>query len=174
LTGEVPIRRAEPADTPDIEALYAAAFPQEELLPVLRALSELDSALSLVASRCGAVVGHVTFTPCALGSTTERLALLAPLAVTPAQQRRGIGRALVGEGLDRLRGAGFRRVLVLGDPAYYGRLGFGREEEIAPPYPLPDAWIGALQSRDLVAGGPPLGGMLIVPPPWRHPALWAP
>jgi putative acetyltransferase len=157
-----------------LEALYAAAFPQEDLLPLLRALAAFEGVLSLVAPRGSGVAGHVAFTPCALGGTAERLALLAPLAVTPDRQRRGIGRALVAEGLDRLREDGVRRVLVLGDPAYYGRLGFGPEHEIAPPYPLPARWIGAWQSRDLLAGGPPLSGMLIIPPPWRRPALWAP
>jgi putative acetyltransferase len=174
LTGEAPIRRAEPADTPDIEALYAAAFPQEDLLPLLRDLSALDGVLSLVALHGAAITGHVAFTPCGLDGAAERLALLGPLAVAPSLQRRGIGRALVGDGLARLGAAGIRRVLVLGDPAYYGRLGFGPEASVAPPYPLPEAWRGAWQSLDLGAGGTPPSGTLTVPPPWRRPALWAP
>ncbi|WP_199231209.1 GNAT family N-acetyltransferase [Falsiroseomonas bella] len=168
------IRPAGPADQPAIETLYAAAFPQEDMLPVVRALSELAGVLSLVALRGGGIAGHVAFTPCALRGTAERLALLAPLAVTPALQRRGIGRALVSEGLARLRVAGLRRVLVLGSPAYYGRLGFGTEREVAPPYPLPAAWRDAWQSRELCAGPPLPPGTLIVPPPWQSRALWAP
>jgi hypothetical protein len=38
------------------------------------------------------------------------------------------------------------KVLVLGDPAYYGRFGFAKETAIQPPYPLPEAWDGAWQS----------------------------
>ena len=49
---------------------------------------------------------------------------LAPLAVLPAFQRLGVGSALVSAGLERCRGNGYTRVLVVGNPAYYGRFGF--------------------------------------------------
>ncbi|MHA1189117.1 MAG: GNAT family N-acetyltransferase, partial [Alphaproteobacteria bacterium] len=65
-------------------------------------------------------------------------------------------------------------VYVLGDPAYYRRLGFESEDSVKPPYPLPEEWRGAWQSLGLGAGKPPLRGKLSVPQPWRQRALWAP
>ena len=51
---------------------------------------------------------------------------LAPMAVAPGWQRRGVGLRLVDEGLDRLRAAGHRAVVVLGHPEYYPRHGFSK------------------------------------------------
>ena len=110
--------------------------------------------LSLLAWADGRPVGHVLFTRAWLrGGAAELPAmLLAPLAVLPAFQRRGVGRALIEEGARRLAGAGERLLFVLGDPAYYGRCGF---EPAAPwglraPYPIvpEEAW----QVRALAPG----------------------
>jgi putative acetyltransferase len=80
----------------------------------------------------------------------------------------------VGAGLRRLEDAGVNRVLVLGDPAYYGRLGFLPDYLIEPPFPLPAEYDGAWQSRNLGETGAPIAGKLSVPPQWRRSALWAP
>jgi putative acetyltransferase len=86
-------------------------------------------------------------------------------------QRKGWGGALVREGLVRLRNQSVTGVLVLGDPAYYGRFGFQAEPDIAPPFPLPQEWAGAWQSLPL--GKEPLGeGPLKVPQVWHDPKLW--
>jgi putative acetyltransferase len=49
---------------------------------------------------------------------------LAPVAALPAFQRQGIGKALIGAGIDRVRAPGKPFVIVLGHPGYYPRLGF--------------------------------------------------
>jgi predicted N-acetyltransferase YhbS len=64
---------------------------------------------------------------------------LGPVSVTPARQRRGIGGALIEEGLAQLRGSGAAGVVVLGDPAFYHRFGFAsdgglRFGDIPPSY----------------------------------------
>ena len=164
------IRDGVAGDRPAIEALYGAAFPDEDLLPLLRELLPHPSvALSLVAEIGRELVGHIVFTGC-----PDRVVLLGPLAVAPARQKQGIGKALVRGGLERLARAGWVRVLVLGDPAYYGRLGFTGETGLEPPYELPPEWRAAWQSQEL--GGPhaPPRGRLAVPAPWRRRALWAP
>jgi putative acetyltransferase len=74
------------------------------------------------------VVGHVAFSPVTIHPAADdppRSAIgLAPLAVLPDFQRRGIGEALVRAGLERVRSLGEPLCVVLGDPAYYGRFGF--------------------------------------------------
>jgi putative acetyltransferase len=101
-----------------------------------------------------------------------RLALLGPLAVLPALQRRAIGTALVHEALLQLAAAEVTRSFVLGDPAYYGRFGFAPEREIAPPLPVPPAWRSAWQSLSLPGAGAVPPGTLSVPSPWHDPSLW--
>jgi putative acetyltransferase len=130
--------------------------------------------LSLVAVVDGDLVGHALFTSCGLTGRSERVALLGPLAVSGAWQKRGVGRALVEAGLQRLASLGTREVFVLGDPAYYSRLGFVPAREIAPPYALPPAWDGAWQVQRLASRTTPLQGRLVVPDPWLKPQLWQP
>lgn len=72
--------------------------------------------------------------------------LLAPVAVASDQQRKGLGQALIGHGLDWLRAQGVDLVITYGDPAYYGKAGFRPLSEalIQAPLPLsqPHGWLG--------------------------------
>ncbi len=172
---EIEIRESLPSDVASIEKLYPDAFPDEDLLPLVRELLREESiVLSLVGIVDRALVGHVIFTTCSIAGRTDKVSLLGPLAVAPAWQRRGIGSALVREGLLRLENAGAIQVYVLGDPAYYERVGFEPEAGVTPPYPLPKEWRGAWQSVSLHNAEQPPHGKLSVPQPWLQPALWAP
>lgn len=163
-----------PQDSAAIELLYPAAFPDENLLPLVRDLLQ-DSAIgiSLVATIDSQIVGHVIFTRCGITGSSVNVSLLGPLAVLPDRQRQGIGSAIVRAGLQRLEDAGVRLVCVLGDPAYYGRLGFVPESSVKPPYDLPAEWEGAWQSQNLGNTRAPDVGTLSVPRQWRQPELWA-
>ncbi|MEM9618944.1 MAG: N-acetyltransferase [Pseudomonadota bacterium] len=175
MIGNLKIRESRPNDVALIEKLYPDAFPDEDLLPVVRELlKEAPSVLSLVGIADKVLAGHVIFTPCSIAGRDDKVALLAPLAVAPAWQRQGVGDAIVKTGLQRLENAGVAHVFVLGDPAYYGRFGFAPDESVAPPYPLPEEWRSAWQSLSLRDETPPLSGKLSVPQPWRQQALWAP
>jgi putative acetyltransferase len=170
----IDVRESTPGDTPALMNLYPAAFPDEDLLPVLsELLGDQSLGLSLVAVHQGAVVGHIYFTDCAVPGNMGTVAILSPLAVMPALQRQGIGGALIREGIARLKKADVRMVCVLGDPAYYGRFGFEREEEIITPYPLPEEWRDAWRSICLREDEETLKGTLSVPEPWRRPERWS-
>ena len=168
------VRISKPEDMPALDALYPTAFPDEDLLPVMHQLvRERSDTLSLVALCDGAVAGHIVFTSCALEDGNWRVALLGPLAVAPPYQRQGLGRALIEAGLAHLRAEKVPCVLVLGDPGYYGRLGFRAELAIAPPYDLPPEWGGAWQSYRL--DGTLFPATRLAPPEvWCDPALWLP
>ena len=167
------VRESTNADIPGIIALYPRAFPEEDLLPVVEALLEDPPIrMSLVATMDEQIAGNVIFTTCGVEDSDARIALLAPLAVAPEFQKRGIGSTLVRDGLRRLQDTGFSLVCVLGDPAYYGRLGFETERDVETPYPLPAEWGDAWQSQYLDKA-PACTGKLLVPAQWQHPELWS-
>lgn len=166
------IRVSRSADLPGIEALYPIAFPQEDLVPLVRRLLTEGGVLSLIAESDGEIVGNVIFTPCRVGEQEEKVSMLAPLAVHPDRQGMGVGSRLVEEGLARIAAEGFAKVLVLGDPRYYSRFGFAEEGEITTPCPIPDVWREAWQSLWLGERRPSLRGQLEVRDAWRQPALW--
>lgn len=162
---------AERPDVHELDKLYAAAFPDEPLTGLVGALTALDtSVLSLAARIDGALAGHGLFTMCKLEEAGEA-ALLGPLAVAPDHQRQGVGGAIIRAGIDRLRGGAARRILVLGDPAYYSRFGFTPERDVRPTHPIPAAWKDAWRSITLDAR--PASGRLIAPAAWDDPALWS-
>lgn len=169
------VRESRNSDRPAIEQLYPAAFPEEDLVPLVqRLLADPAIALSLVATSGDQVVGHAMLTTCRLSGSSRRAALLGPVAVAPAAQRQGIGSALIESGLERIEDAGIDVVCVLGDPAYYGRFGFEPGCRISPPYDLPAGWHDAWQCRALTDHGVPDSAALSVPPPWDDAALWRP
>ena len=157
-------------DTGAVERICREAFPEEDLVPLVRALA--SCATTLVGVAGADVVGFVVLTRCGVNGVD--VALLGPLAVAPARQRRGVGDALVREALAALESEGVPAVCVLGDPRYYARLGFRPETDIAPPFELPSEWDGAWQSRRTGRGHGVPAGKLSVPEPWNDPTLWGP
>ena len=123
------IRREEPGDAGAVRIVNERAFdgPAEANI-VDRLRRDCPDALSLVAVVEGRVVGHILFSPATVeGARGELRGMgLAPLAVLPGHQRRGIGSDLVRTGLEMLRAAGCRFVIVLGHADYYPRFGFER------------------------------------------------
>ncbi len=123
------VRPATDADAPALDRLLRSAFgggEEAHLVALLR--DDRLNLVDLVAEVAGAVAGHVLLSPLedAVSGTFAGLAL-APLAVDPAYQRRGIGTALVQAALMAAKAIDGRLVVVLGDPAYYRRFGFTTE-----------------------------------------------
>ncbi len=175
MTSNLEIRDSTPDDIAAIEALYPQGFPDEDLLPLVGdLLADSSVTLSLVGARQSSVIGHVIFTRCRVIEGGGEAALLGPLIVAPAWQRRGVGAAIVHAGIARLRDLGVSQVFVLGNPAYYRRLGFRKESLVRPPYTLPPEWAGAWQSLTITEAARPLSGKLLLPRPWLRPELWAP
>jgi putative acetyltransferase len=115
------------ADLAAIHAVHTAAFPtrlEADLVDALRANGH--AIVSLVARVDDVVVGHVLLSPVTIsrdGAVIAHGLGLAPVAVLPSHQGRGIGAALIRAALQRAT-APF--CVVLGDPAYYTRFGFVR------------------------------------------------
>ena len=122
------IREAEASDDGAIRAVLEAAFPSPEealIVEKLRAAGRLR--VSLVAESEGAIVGYIAFSPVEIDGYSEYRGVgLAPAAVTPGFQRRGIGTDLTRAGIQACRAAGEQFVVVVGHPRFYPRFGFRR------------------------------------------------
>ena len=121
------IREEKDTDRDQIWQLNAEAFETEAEANLINALRDSGvSLISLVAEEDTRIVGHILFTPVELigDSTNLKLTGLAPMAVAPKLQRKGIGSQLVKTGLDRCLAHGHDAVVVLGHPDYYPRFGF--------------------------------------------------
>jgi putative acetyltransferase len=161
------IRRERPEDGEVVRAVLVAAFPADEearLVEALRASGHLH--ISLVAEEGGQVVGHVAFSPIELDGEPDGTPAsaaaglgLAPLAVAPQHQRRGLGGQLVRAGLAAAARPGTGYVVVLGHPDYYPRFGFRRASTLGlrNEYGADDAFLVV----ELRPGALPRGGGLV-------------
>ena len=123
----ISIREEQPGDAAAVRRVNELAFGQPDEAGIVDALREAcDDLVSLVAVNQGEVVGHVLFSPATISSGGRVVTGmgLAPMAVLPEHQRRGIGTKLAEFGLAVLRDRGCPFVIVLGHPEYYPRFGF--------------------------------------------------
>jgi len=138
------IRPETDSDSAGISTVHERAFPgpgEARLVEELRKFGGLW--ISLVAELGGQIVGHVAFSPVTLAPEPVRPRSgvgLAPIAVVPEFQRKGIGSLLIDRGLEVCRQAGHEFVVVLGHPEYYPRFGFapGPPRGLRCVYPVPD------------------------------------
>ena len=114
------IRKAEAEDWESIYAIVQQAFEraehtdgnEQDLVLLLKKSHAFIPALSLVSEADGKIVGYILFTKAAVGTTA--VLALAPLAVLPEYQKRGIGTALIKEGHRIASELGYGYSVVLG------------------------------------------------------------
>jgi len=138
------IRPEEPDDIPAIEELLITAFAfdshsvQNEHHIVNRLREEGVLALCRVAdSTVEGLVGVIAFSPVTISDGTPDWYALGPVAVEPRFQRRGVGRQLMETGLRDLREYGAAGCVVVGDPEFHERFGFGKPEDLTLPGAYP-------------------------------------
>lgn len=165
--GVVRARPEEPEDAPAVRRVHMAAFPgpaEADLVDVLRKDPVWLPGLSWVAAdHRGLVIAHALLTRLEVGG--EAALALAPVAVAPEWQRRGVGTFVVRSALEAADAAGERLVVVLGDPRYYGRFGFtpASGHGVTGPYEVPDPYFQALP---LAAYDGSPRGTAVYPPPF--------
>lgn len=120
------IRTEQPNDSAAVRQVNESAFETAAEADLVERLhEEAYPLISLVADVQDEIVGHIMFSPVLLSGHPElKLMGLAPMAVLPALQNRGIGSALVQAGLEACEQLGVGAVVVLGHPDYYPRFGF--------------------------------------------------
>ncbi len=158
------VRAERPGDIAGIRAVLAAAFagPAEVgLVDALRRSDAWQPGLSIVAVDADRVVAYALLSRIMLAGDVPAYAL-GPVAVLPERQRQGLGSAVVRAALARRED---RLVVVLGDPAYYGRFGFvpGAAHGITGAWSsFGDAW------QVLPPAGGTKPGEVLHPAPWHE------
>lgn len=148
------IRPETPADHVRVFEINKLAYEADTEAVLVEGLRrEASPCLSLVAELERQVVGHIMFTPVAIGDAPASPATmgLAPLAVHPDYQDRGVGTQLVQAGLTACRAAGCEIVVTLGHPDYYERFGFTTAVEQGISYVGPE-YDPFFMVRELVPG----------------------
>lgn len=179
------VRPEEPADAAAVRQVIAAAFctvdgvvhgatdgtvertvAEVALYEALRRDPAWIPGLCLVAVRGGRVVGQLTSsegTLTAPAGDRRRLVGVGPVAVHPDQQGTGVGRALLTSLIDRARQTGECALVLLGDPAFYGRYGFRPAAEVGIEA-LDPAWGEHFIALVLRPGLPPAGSFRYAAP----------
>lgn len=127
---KVKLRSETDADVSAITEVTVAAFKtldisnhtEQFIIVALRAAKALT--ISLVAEVDGHVIGHIAFSPVAISDGTRNWFGLGPVSVLPEYQRQGIGKALMQEGLSRLKEMNAQGCCLVGHPDYYRKFGF--------------------------------------------------
>ena len=104
------------------KTLAISNHTEQFIIAALRAAKALT--VSLVAEVDGSVVGHIAFSPVTISDGSPNWYGLGPVSVLPEHQRKGIGSALMREGLSRLKDLGAGGCCLVGHPEYYRRFGF--------------------------------------------------
>ncbi|ALP54514.1 GCN5 family acetyltransferase [Candidatus Tenderia electrophaga] len=130
------IRSETVADVTAITDVTVAAFKslkisnqtEHFIIEALRAANALS--ISLVAEVDGRVIGHIAFSPLTISDGTRGWYALGPVSVLPEFQRQGVGKALINEGLSRLRELHAGGCCLVGHPDYYRKFGFRNVPEL--------------------------------------------
>lgn len=146
------LREEKKEDHEAVRDLYLAAFEQTgEAMLVEQLRAREGERVALVAEAQDRIVGHILFTPVSVdGHPKVKLMGLAPMAVQPALQKRGVGVLLAQAGLERCRDAGAEAVVVLGHADYYPRFGFrpARDYGLDCEYDVPPENFMVLELHD--------------------------
>ncbi len=153
------IRPARPADAAGILAVVQDAFSDEtrdadEELDIVRGTWTWSArpgraCIELVADDAGTVVGHLQAAPGSLDGRASAVGGVAPVCVAPPHQRRGAGRALLGALVRVAEELHWPLLVLLGDPAFYGRFGFEPAGLLGLSYPPVGAGNPHFQARRL-------------------------
>lgn len=153
------IRQEKEADRQQVFAVIEKAFEKEEnsdqneqfLVERLRKSTAFVPDLSLVAEVDGAIVGYILLTKIKLNGEQGKIQslALAPVAVHPDYQHRGIGAKLIETAHSKAKELGFESAVVLGHPGYYPRFGYKKAADFAIklPYNVPDDYCLAVELK---------------------------
>lgn len=121
---------------------------EQDLVIALRKSDSFIPELSLAAVSDNKIIGYILFTKIKIGSVTELA--LAPLAVLPEYQRKGVGASLITEGHKIAASLNYDYSVVLGSDKYYSKFGYvpASRYNIKAPFDVDDKYFMAIKLRD--------------------------
>lgn len=141
----IAIRQEQACDFPMVYDVNLTAFERNDearLTDRLRLSEAFIPELSLVAVVDNTIVGHILFTKITIenGDLKSESLALAPMAVIPDMQSKGVGSHLINTGLSLAKSMGYTSVIVLGHPDFYSRFGFVPtvKWQIKAPFNVPE------------------------------------
>jgi putative acetyltransferase len=171
----VTIRPQRDADGAGVRRVVLGAFVDQPVVADLEAaLARNDRSYGYVADLAGSVVGHARLTWCWVDAELRLVdvLVLSPLSVATAAQRSGIGRQLVEHCISEADRMGSPMLLVEGDPAFYGRLGFDPAARLGVTRPSTRIPSAAMQAIALSSRSDWMHGALVyVDTFWEHDAV---
>lgn len=156
------IRKSIESDKFEIKNIHTKAFGEKKGPEIANLVNNLFGdktampILSLVAIEDNKLIGHILFTNVKITQTSESVSaqILAPLAILPDYQSKGVGAKLIKDGLKLLKDSGIELVFVLGHPDYYPRSGFTPAGVLGyeAPYHIPEEHSDAWMVQELCSG----------------------
>ncbi len=153
------IRKEEEKDYKQIYEVNKLAFQQEnesKLIEKIRKSKNFIPGLSIVAEIDNRIVGHILFSKIKIiGASDYESLALAPMAVIPEFQKKGIGSELIKKGIAKAKELGFDSIIVLGHKEYYPRFGFQRASkwDIKCPFEVPEDVFMAIELTEKALEG---------------------
>jgi putative acetyltransferase len=148
------IRKETKKDLDAICEVNKLAFGREKeskIVDIIRNSNNFIPELSLVAEIDGKIIGHILFSKIEIHGSAKFISLvLAPLAVIPEFQKKGIGAKLIEEGIRKAKELNFESKIVVGHKDYYPRFGFKKASEwkIKCPFEVPDETFMAMELNE--------------------------
>ncbi|HEY9767116.1 MAG TPA: N-acetyltransferase [Coleofasciculaceae cyanobacterium] len=146
IINNLTIRAEELPDYSKIALVNNLAFEQEneaQLIDKIRHSDRYIPELSLVAVLDEKIIGHIIFSYIDLiAQEVTQVLALAPVAVLPEYQNKGIGSLLIQTGLEIADKILAPIVIVLGDAKFYARFGFKPASDygIQSPFDVPNEY----------------------------------
>jgi putative acetyltransferase len=153
---KIKIRQEKPTDQLEVFEINRLAFGQDNEATLVDALRENRNdflpELSFVATMEDKTVGYILFTKIDNSGNINQSLALAPVAVIPEYQKKGIGKALIEVGLQKAKELNFKSVIVLGHKDYYPKFGFlpAKKWNIYAPFSVN---MGSFMAIELVPEG---------------------
>ena len=134
------IRQEKQNDFKEIYNLVKIAFEsaqvsngkEQDFVNHLRYSDNYIPELALVAEENNKLIGHIMLTKNYISNSeckTETL-LWAPISVILEYRNKGVGSALINKSFDLAKRIGYRSIVLVGDPAYYGKFGFKKAADV--------------------------------------------
>jgi len=147
------VKYAEKNEKELINKIIVSAFSTEEGEKIVQLIDGFiqeknkNEIISLTAVKNNEIVGFISFSPIFFNEDINISGyILAPLAVLPTFQNQGVATELINTGMKILKKDNLDFLFVYGDPKYYAKFGFNRQDSkiFIPPFQLsyPNGWLG--------------------------------